>query len=231
MSACAPTWMRCRSPSSRASRMRAASPACTTAAATTATLRCCSARRASWHARAASTARCTSSSSPPKKARGGARVMVEAGPVRALPVRRGLRAAQLARPAARPRADAPGPDHGRGRPLRHRAARPRRPCGAAAPHARRAAGREPACGAAQHHRRAPHRSGRIGGAVGHARCTAAPATTCCRPKPRSPAPCAASTPRSQDRIEAALRDAAAGIALAHGVGCRSDVPRATTRRP
>ena len=40
----------------------------------------------------------------------------------------------------------------------------------------------------------------------------------------SPARCAASTPQSQDRIEAALRDAAAGIALAHGVEAEVTLP-------
>ncbi len=51
---------------------------------------------------------------PAEEGRGGARVMIEERPVRALSVRRGLCPAQLAGPAARPRADAVRSDHGRG---------------------------------------------------------------------------------------------------------------------
>ncbi len=83
------------------------------------------------------------------------------------------------------------PDHGRGRPLRHRAARSRRPCGAAASHA----GRDPRCQsarcAAAHHRFAPHRPGRIGGAVGHAHRRRPQPQRAAGPGGRSPAPCAA----------------------------------------
>jgi metal-dependent amidase/aminoacylase/carboxypeptidase family protein len=61
-------WTRCRSPSSRESRIPAVMPACTTAAAMTATRRCCSAQRSSLRARGDSMGRCTSSSSPPKRA-------------------------------------------------------------------------------------------------------------------------------------------------------------------
>jgi len=55
--------------------------------------------------------------------------------VRALPVRRRLRPAQLARPAVGQRPDAPRPDHGGGRPFRYQRARARRPCGPANTHA------------------------------------------------------------------------------------------------
>ena len=106
---------------------------------------------------------------PAEEGRGGARVMVEQGLFERFPcdaVYALHNWPDLPLGHAQTRA---GPDHGGGRPLRHRAARPRRPCRAAAPHARRAARGEPARGAAQHHRLAPHRPGRIGGAVRHAR--------------------------------------------------------------
>ena len=51
---------------------------------------------------------------PAEEGRGGARVMLEEGLFERFRVRRGLCAAQLARPAARPRADAAWPDHGGG---------------------------------------------------------------------------------------------------------------------
>ena len=167
-SACAPTWTRYRSPSSRASRMPAGMPVCTTAAATTAIPRCCSARRS----QLARTRRFDGTVhfifQPAEEGRGGARVMVEQGlferfPCDAVYALHNWPDLPLGHAQTRP-----GPDHGGGRPLRYRAARTRRPCRAAAPYARRAACREPARGAAEHHRVAPHRPGRIGGAVGHA---------------------------------------------------------------
>ena len=81
---------------------------------------------------------------PAEEGRGGARVMVEEGLFERFPcdaVYALHNWPDLPLGHAQTRA---GPDHGRGRPLRHRAARPRRPCGAAAPHARRAARGEPA---------------------------------------------------------------------------------------
>ena len=75
---------------------------------------------------------------------------------------------------------------------------------------------------------APHRSGRVGGAVGHARPgggshNVLPAEATITGTVRS------FDAAAQDHIEAALRDAAAGVALGHGVEAKS--PTCATTRP
>ena len=109
-SACAPTWTRCRSRSSRASRMPAAIAGvhhgCGHDGHTAMLLG--AARQLARTRRFDGTVHFIFQ--PAEEGRGGARVMVEAGLVRALSVRRRVRAAQLARPAARRRRRrAPGP--------------------------------------------------------------------------------------------------------------------------
>ena len=117
------------------------------------------------------------------------------GPVRALPVRRGVRAAQLARPAAGPCADA------------SRARSWRRPtastscCAAAAAMPRSRTARPTCCSrrasswgsSTPSSRAASTRPNRP--CCPSPKCTAAAATTCCPPRPPSPARCAASTRR------------------------------------
>ena len=75
----------------------------------------------------------------------------------------------------------------------------------------------------QHHRLAPHRPGRIGGAVGHAHRAAAVSHNVLPAEATITGTVRSFDAAVQDRIEAALRDAAAGVALAHGVEAEVDV--------
>ena len=78
-SACAPTWMRCRSWRRPAHPMPRRTLASCMPAAMTVTPPCCSARRSTWPRRATSTARSTSSSSRRRKTSRAATIMVKEG--------------------------------------------------------------------------------------------------------------------------------------------------------
>ena len=105
-SVCAPTWMRCRWSSHRqtphASRHAGVHHGCGHDGHTAMLLG--AARQLARTRRFDGTVHFIFQ--PAEEGRGGAGVMIERGPVRALSVRRGLCLAQLARVAARPRADA-----------------------------------------------------------------------------------------------------------------------------
>ena len=105
---------------------------------------------------------------PARRGRQGRRARDDRGrAVRAVPVRRGLRAAQLARASGRHHRDPAGADHGGRRPRRDHGARPGRARRAAAPGRRCGSLRRADRDCRAHPGRAPHRSQRDGGAVAH----------------------------------------------------------------
>ena len=102
------------------SRIARRTPARCTPAATTATRRCCSAPRATWPRRGNFDGTVHFIFQPAEEGLGGAQGHDRGRPVRALPVRRGLRHAQPAGPGGRQIRDPLRPDDGGRRLLRHR---------------------------------------------------------------------------------------------------------------